>query len=313
MWTALLIALTCICAITIIVLIFRSDASATRDLDMDLDAYKAQLRHIQRDVANGTISRAEGDLSTRDIHRRILAASRRHESALIDRDIPRSVRWVATVLTGLLLVPGTLLLLQVSGYRHMLDMPVAERIEQARMIRTERPGQAEYIESFGPANETSERGLTDEQTALLEEFEDDSVMLEELAIGQAQSGHYHAATVFQGRAIDLLDHDALAPHHTRMAAYLVAEAGGYVSHEAEMHLVAALAHNPGDVRARYISGLLDIQTGRPDLGYRRWVSILEAIPSDDPIGEQIREALPYAAYAAGIEHLANHQQIGMMR
>ncbi len=313
MWAAIFIVLTCVCAVIVIVQIWRTEAPLARDLDMDLDVYRGQLRRIVRDVATGTLAEAEGERSTRDIHRRILAAGRRHDAALIERTVPHFVRWAATVMTVLLLVPGTLLLLPLSGYQHLPDMPVAARIEQAREIRHARPGQAAYIQEFILLNDTQERGLTDEQAALLVASTKDPEALVALAIEQAAQGQYHVATRLQGQAIEHLKHGVDARHHARMAAYLVAEAGGYVSPEAESHLVAALALDPGNVRARYLSGLLDIQTGRPDLGYWQWLGILETIPADDPIGRQIHEALPFAAYAAGIEHLAEHQQDGMRR
>ncbi len=52
-------------------------------------------------------------------------------------------------------------------------------------------------------------------------------------------------------------------------------AGGYVSPEAEAALSEVLRREPSNGRARYYTGLLYAQTGRPDLAFRVWRPLLE--------------------------------------
>ncbi|MCY4258720.1 MAG: c-type cytochrome biogenesis protein CcmI, partial [Rhodobacteraceae bacterium] len=229
MWTVLLIMPACLCALIILVLIYRSKSPVSRDLDMDLGAYKAQLRDIRQDIANKTMSEDEGAVFVRDVHRRILAASRRHDRSPQQDPVPRSLCLAAAVLAVLLLLPGSLGVLLISGYQHVPDMPIAERLEQTRLIRDERPDQLEYIAHLNRREGMAQQGLTEELNQALESAGNDAEALVELAREQVGLENYHAATVFQHQAIKILKDDAGPRLHTEMAAYLVAEAGGYVS------------------------------------------------------------------------------------
>ena len=87
---------------------------------------------------------------------------------------------------------------------------------------------------------------------------------------------------------------------TTQAELLIFAAGGYVSPAAEDALRRALNIDDTDGSARFYWGEMLIQTGRPDLGFRLWDSLLRAGPEDAPWIAPIRARIPELAELAGV-------------
>jgi cytochrome c-type biogenesis protein CcmH len=89
--------------------------------------------------------------------------------------------------------------------------------------------------------------------------------------------------------------EATADDYGTLADLMILTVNGYVSPEAEAALKTALQMDPRNGPARYYSGLMYAQNGRPDLAFRIWRGLLE---------ESRPEAPWYPPIAAQIEQLA---------
>ena len=312
MWIAFLIILVLACLVYVIFQIVRRTGPIPPDMEMDIEAYRSQLQVIEQELQHGTVDEADAELHKRDIYRRMLAAKRRSSSTRTESSMSLRAAMLASAVAFLVLIPGTYAILQFSGYLHLPDMPIKDRIEYARMLHANRPAQDDYIElhqQTGDLTVSVKPGELSLEVVRLREIaaqhKRDAIVLEALAGAEAGIGNYSEAVDAQQDVLDLLNNVAGASQHAQMAAYLVAEASGYVSPEAEHHLNAALHLDPETPLAQYFMGLLSMQTGRPDLAYHKWRGLGESLPSDDTVGTLAREGLPFAAYSAGIEHISN--------
>jgi cytochrome c-type biogenesis protein CcmH len=120
-----------------------------------------------------------------------------------------------------------------------------------------------------------------------------------LARNEATLGNFVAARQAQARVLALKGETATAADYADHADLLVLAAGGYVSPEAEVVLSEALTRDRTNGTARYYSGLLLVQTGRPDLGFRIWRALLEQSAPGDPWIDPIRAQIEDLAVIAG--------------
>ena len=85
---------------------------------------------------------------------------------------------------------------------------------------------------------------------------------------------------------------------------LILAAGGYVSPEAETALEAALARDPRNGAARYYTGLMMAQIGRPDQAFQLWDGLLRESAPAAPWVAPIRAQMDEIAFRAGISNYA---------
>jgi len=123
-----------------------------------------------------------------------------------------------------------------------------------------------------------------------------------LAINEARLGQFSAAHRAQAQLVAVLDVEAQASDWADYADMLILAAGGYVSPEAEAALDQALARDPGNGTARYYSGLMRMQTGRPDLGFQIWERLLRESQPQAPWVLPIRSQIEEAAFRAGVTY-----------
>jgi cytochrome c-type biogenesis protein CcmH len=83
---------------------------------------------------------------------------------------------------------------------------------------------------------------------------------------------------------------------------MIMAAGGYVSPQAEDVLGAVLTRDAENGTARYYWGLMLIQTGRPDQGFRIWDGLLRRGPADAPWIEPILGQIEPVAELAGVDY-----------
>ena len=115
----------------------------------------------------------------------------------------------------------------------------------------------------------------------------------------------HAGRRVHGVAGDhgLHDHGmTTANDHAALAWMMIAAAGGYVSPEAEAVLINALEKDPANGLARYYSGLMFAQVGRPDRAFVIWKALLDDGPEDAPWIGSIRTSIGEIATNAGIRY-----------
>jgi cytochrome c-type biogenesis protein CcmH len=180
------------------------------------------------------------------------------------------------------------------------------RIEQAETARRDRPSQASAEADVPqmPANGASEDflALMDRLRAAVESRPDDLQGHRLLARNEARLGNFVAAYEAQEQVIRIKGDAASAADYADYGDLLVLAAGGYVSPEAERAFQAALARDPANGAARYYTGLMFYQTGRPDRAFRIWREQLRQSSATAPWVSPIRAQIEDAARRAGIEY-----------
>jgi cytochrome c-type biogenesis protein CcmI len=185
----------------------------------DLQVYRDQLREVEKDVARGILSPTDAERLRTEISRRILDADRTRATAPVQAATPRAMR-----LAGMLLAPALVglafwIYAGVGAPGHP-DMPLAQRLADAREARANRPAQ-EVAEAEMIARAAVEgRGLlrpppSEEDRALVQRLRDALADRPEdlqghrlLAVSEAALGNFHAAWAAQAVVVELLGDEA---------------------------------------------------------------------------------------------------------
>ncbi|HEX9858619.1 MAG TPA: c-type cytochrome biogenesis protein CcmI [Paracoccaceae bacterium] len=272
----------------------------------DLRVYRDQLSEIDRDLARGVIGRADADRLRTEISRRVLEADR----ALAQASAPGA----ATKRGGVVVGAVVLLVLAAAfwGYWRLgapgyPDMPLKSRLAMAEDLRATRPGQAlaeaEVPPALPPAGADAQYlDLMDKLRRAVAERPLDLQGQELLARNEARIGDFIAAYKAQAQVIALKDPAGTAEDHATLAELMILAAGGYISPEAEAALTEALRRDPANGTARYYSGLMFAQTGRPDLAFRLWQPLLAGSAPTDPWVPPLRAQIEEMARLAGVNY-----------
>ncbi|WP_099827310.1 c-type cytochrome biogenesis protein CcmI [Oceaniglobus indicus] len=288
-------------------------AGATVDASSDVRIYRDQLDEIDRDLARGTLEPDEAARVRIEVSRRLLEADRATKAQQPARMAPKPATWLAVAGTTALVIGGGLAIYGAIGAPGYPDLPLQTRIEMADQARQSRPGQeaaeaeaaAITAEAEARARATADPSfltLMDRLRATMETRPDDLEGQRLLARNEAGLNRFGAAAAAQGRVIALKGADATAEDHAELAEYLIYAAGGYVSPEAEAALSAALQRDSHQPTARYYTGLLHAQTGRPDLTFRIWRDLLARGPETAPWIAPIRAQIDELAALAGVRY-----------
>lgn len=288
----------------------------------DLDVYRDQLREVERDLERGVLSSADGERALAEVSRRILAADSALQATQGAGFGARSGP-VLGLVTSLALIGGSFAIYLELGAPGYGDLALADRIEAAQILRSERPSQ-ETAEASVPASPPLEAPSPD-YVALVERLRDairsrpdDAEGFSLLSQSEARLGNFAAAHAAKARVISLKAEAATAQDFSQYADLMILAAGGYVSPEAEQVLERTLAMDPTDGPARYYFGLMMAQTGRPDTALRIWDQLLRDGPPDAPwiipidaqIGDMaMRAGVDYARPAIGTGRGPTQEQI----
>jgi cytochrome c-type biogenesis protein CcmH len=267
----------------------------------DLKVYRDQLAEVDRDLARGTLSEDEGQRLRVEVSRRLLEADRSlaSEAAPIARG---SLIWAGVLVIAVL--GGALWIYDRMGAPGYADLPLASRLAAADQALQSRPSQAETVvilpaaPAVDPGAEVTE--LMDKLRAAVVARPDDVTGLEFLARNESSLGNYQAAYEAQTKLLTLLDQSASPDQHLFAAQILIAQAQGYVSPEAEAHLIDVLRRAPDHGMARYLTGLMFAQNGRPDRAFALWQPLVLEGPVDAPWVQAARADIETAAALAGI-------------
>ncbi|WP_114965195.1 c-type cytochrome biogenesis protein CcmI [Alkalilacustris brevis] len=307
------------------------DMAGDTDRDEDITVYRDQLREVERDARRGLVSSDEAERLRIEISRRILEADRTPNRRARAQATPAAAIWAAAV-AAVALIGSSFYVYSVLGAPGYPDMPLASRIAEAREIHQTRPGQAEAEAEFaamreaetaaagglaeangldlppmadpdapGAADPESE-ALVAQLRELLRHRPDDVEGHRLLAASEMRLGNHVAAYTAQARVVEILGDEAGASDLVTLAEMMIQAAGGYVSPEAERALMRALEVQPDHPTARYFTGLMMAQTGRPDITFRLWRQLLEESPPDAPWVPPIRGAIEHLAMRAGVRY-----------
>ncbi len=275
----------------------------------DIDVYRDQLKDIDREVARGVLAEEEAERVRVEVSRRILAADRAHQAEDTAPGQPgRTTSFVAAGVVMLAIVGGSAALYLRLGAPGYPDLPIQTRLAAIAEAKRARPLQAAAEAQVGDA--TSRLSQADPAYVKLVErlrlaLKDRPNSLEghiRLVQAEANLGNYSAAAKAQAKVISLKGKDATAGDYRDQAELMILAAGGYVSPEAESALTQSLTRDRTDGAARYYSGLLFYQTGRPDRAFRLWRDLLEEAKPGDPWIVPVRALIEDAAKRAGIPY-----------
>lgn len=291
-------------ASVLLVLLGRRTVSADRSAD--LSVYKDQLEAVDRDVARGTVSPDEADRLRLEIKRRLLEADKAARGEGEASGPPRTLTLVVAGLSGLVILGGSAYLYNRIGAPGYPDLPLEARIAAAAEAAANRPSQ-ETAEASVPPIPTPEidpgyADLMERLRAAVAERPGDIQGLRLLARNEASIGNHVAARIAQGQLIAALGDDATADDWADYTDILVLAAGGFVSPEAERAIEETLKRDPQNGTARYYAGLLNRQTGRPDLAFRFWEDLLRRSPPEAPWVPPIRAQIETVAMLAGEDY-----------
>lgn len=272
------------------------------DTDADLAVYRDQLAEVERDLARGTLPQAEADRLRIEVSRRMLDADRGRAAPQASPP-KRPITAIGFVLAALV---GAVALYSQLGVPSYPDVPLAERLAFAEQTYRSRPSQARAEAEAPPptlgSTDAEFLDLMQKLRAAVETHPDDTQGLTLLARNESTLGNYVAAAKAQAHLIEVMGDSATAADHANLAQMMIAAAGGYVSPEAEAELVRALKRDPRDKLARYYSGLMFAQVGRPDRTFNLWAPLLDEGPPDAPWIAPIRSKIEDIAARAGVQY-----------
>ena len=269
----------------------------------DQHVYRDQLAEVARDIAKGSLSAEEGARLRAEVARRLLEADRAGTSA--PKAVP-PMRKLAVGVTLALLGAGALTYTFVLGAPGYPDLPLSARIERAAAFYASRPTQDQQEAQIGPQGkmpaDPAEAQLLLDLRAAVALRPDDLRGHEILAKTEAAIGNYPGARAAFERVIVLKGGQASAGDHAVLAEMMIAAAGGIVTPQAEGHLIAALVADTANPVARYYSGQMLAQIGRPDQAFALWRALLDQGPPDAPWIPAIRDQIEDLAQAAGVNY-----------
>lgn len=266
-----------------------------------LTVYRDQLAEVERDLARDVIAPEEATRLRTEVSRRLIDASK---SAPLTAKISENTN--LPMLAIFAAVAGALGLYLVLGVPEYEDLPLHKRLVMAEQAYANRPSQAE-MEKSAPASAPVQADA--QFSVLITQLRDvvakrpnDVTGLTLLGRNEAILGNYAAASVAYQQLIVAKGDTASAEDHLNAAQTMIAATGGLVSAEAEAQLKSVLQIDPRNGMARYFSGLMFAQTGRPDRAFALWEPLLREGPETalyiEPIGNMIQDL----ADAAGIKY-----------
>jgi len=270
----------------------------------DLEVYRDQLAEVDRDLARGTLTAAEGDRLRLEVQRRMLEADRLaagQAAAAPSRTLPV----VAGIVT--LALAGSALLYTQLGVPGYPDVPLSERLANADIAYDSRPTQ-DQAEAQQPAYQPPAdidpqlAQMLDKLRTALTSRPDDLQGHILLAQTEASLGNFIAARKAQETVVRLKGDKVTGEDLALLSYIMVRGAGGMVTPQAEQVLIRCLQIDPTNGWARFYSGLMFAEIGRPDRTFALWDPLLAQSPADAPWVDPIRSQIEGIAEAAGINY-----------
>ena len=302
MFWILCAALIAVVTISVLMPFLRRRREARPVAAYDLRVYRDQLREVERDLERGVINSEEAARLRTEIGRKVLEADRRLADA---RGSAGPGATIGAVVVLVAVLAGAVALYLREGTPRMPDQPLAGRFAEAQAIYANRPSQAE-AEAQAPARQATPEPDETYQTLIAQLREavarnpDDPQGLALLATHEMRLGNPEAARDAQARLVALQGEQPDADDLIRLATLMTEAAGGMISAEAEQHLARALQIQPDNPQGRYLLGVLQIQTGRPDRAFPIWRRLLEEGPETAPWIASIRNNIGDLAWLAGV-------------
>jgi len=272
----------------------------------DLQVYRDQLAEVDRDLARGVLSQEDAARVQVEISRRILAADAQVQHEISGTEQNKSIRHIGLAICSALLLLGSFGMYQAIGNPGYPDLGLSDRKDLARETMANRPSQADFEAQLPtrtlPDIDPDFAKLLDQLRAAVKDRPDELRGHVLLARNEATVQNFKAAYLAQQRVIELKGDDASSFDYVQLADMMIRAAQSYVSPDAEAALREALARDPNNGFARYYSGLMMSQNGRPDMTFRVWRDLLETGPENAPWIAPIRARIDDLAWIAGVDY-----------
>lgn len=259
LWTwALIGALALLALLPLVVALARGRGAARGRREADIALYRAQLAELDREREAGRLDEAAHRAATIEVQRRLLAAP---EEAAAGTGPGAAPPWMARVvlLAALALVPA--FAIGIYRLQGVPDMPSATYVERREVQDRDDSLMATLrarLAQLDPRSEPARAGY-----ALL---------------GNAERG--------RGRL-----EDAAAAYRDSLAAGFSPEVAGQLAQvlleldrveEARSLLADALPRAPRDIGLRFLGGLAEARSGRPEQARALWQALIAEAPADAP-------------------------------
>ena len=275
---------------------------------IELDVYRDQLDQVSKDIKRGILNQSEAELSRIEIKKRLLESDSKTSKKL--NYSKTNSNYLLMIALSLFLLICSVSLYSTLGFFGTADAPLNERLELIEKFNKNRPSQAvmesriapnkgnkskinydkDYLQLIQNLRETVKRNNSDiTGHRLLVKYENDL-------------NRFTEAHLIQEKLINLLGSRVTALDYTDHAQLLINAANGYVSPEAEESLKKALKLDKKYARALYLTGLLMIQSKRPDIAYKIWVELLRTGNEYDPWISEIKKSLGALELKAGLRN-----------
>ena len=275
---------------------------------IELDVYRDQLDQISKDIERGILNQSEAELSRIEIKKRLLESDSKTSKKLIYGKT--NSNYLLMIALSLFLLICSVSLYSTLGFFGTADAPLNERLDLIEKFNKNRPSQAvmesrtapdkgnkakinydkDYLQLIQNLRETVKRNNSDiTGHRLLVKYENDL-------------NRFTEAHLIQEKLINLLGSHVTALDYTDYTQLLINAANGYVSPEAEESLKKALKLDKKYARALYLTGLLMIQSKRPDIAYKIWVELLRTGNKYDPWISEIKKSLGALELKAGLRN-----------
>lgn len=275
---------------------------------IELEVYRDQLDQVSKDIKRGILNQSEAELSRIEIKKRLLESDSKTSKKLIYGKT--NSNYLLMIALSLFLLICSVSLYSTLGFFGTADAPLNERLDLIEKFNKNRPSQAvmesrialdkgnkskinydkDYLQLIQNLRETVKRNNSDiTGHRLLVKYENDL-------------NRFAEAHLIQEKLINLLGSHVTALDYTDYAQLLINAANGYVSPEAEESLKKALKLDKKYARALYLTGLLMIQSKRPDIAYKIWVELLRTGNKYDPWISEIKKSLGALELKAGLRN-----------
>ncbi len=264
----------------------------------DADVYRDQLAALDKDLARGIVTGAEYDALRAEIARRLLATD---DAPAVALHQTRRKRGLMIGIVGSVLVGGAVYAFVGAPTRP--DAPLDLRKDQAAAALFNLPDQATLD---APRPDFAAVGIDDAYRAQIQILRDALVARPDdlrgftlLARAESRLGDFPAAHKAQRRILDIKGDLATAEDWGLYTEYLLLASDEQFSAQARDALRETLRRNPQSGLARYRSGQLQLQTGRPDIAFSIWADLLDQSAESAPFVPAIRAQIDRVAVMAG--------------
>ena len=303
------VIMTVICALALGLPFWRPRSVPASRSEHDVEAFRAQLREVETDLARGVLTEAEAEGARIELSRRLLAAAEEAEVDAGSKPTPAKLSSALGVIAALSVPAIGLGVYSTLGNPALPDKPLSQRdfdTERAGLRPSQQQAEANYEaqgrEAPSPTKARADMlALTEKVKERLAKDPDDARGWDVLARSLKSLEVYDESWRAFQKVVELTPDAADAALYADMTESMFMAAGGYMSPMAEETVDKALAEDPGYHQALFFKSISLAQRGEMEPAIEGWVVMLKTAPPNAPWIEQVQENIRDAAAEIGVE------------